>query len=204
MKKSKKVCLLILIVMLVIAFIYVCGFLLGIFHIPSFMANLFIDETTENDIQKAARVIQENFDTDIVICGEEIKFKEEVVLSYVDEITNELVENEGQYKVIVINDLDSSVRLSDSEQLLLHDFIKEEGNVLIYLGVQYKECFDEEDMPIANSDDNLAYMYYTLEGYPRRVIGVWTQEEQDMLAEYPYILGNSILYAIEDYIIEMN
>ena len=75
------------------------------------------------------------------------------------------------------------------------------GYCIIYLGEKYSETWDRTEQGIANLSGNLSYVYYSWDGQPVRNIGNWLQSDNDELEKYPYLLGQALMYCIEDYLL---
>ena len=84
------------------------------------------------------------------------------------------------YTVIIINDLNDKVNLSDEEIDLVSEIITQNNYMLIYLGEKYSTVWDDASKGIANVEGNLS--------------------DQAVLSKYPLSLGETLLYSIEEYL----
>lgn len=204
MSRRNRNILIVCIAVVTILLLYIGGAAAGLFKMPKFIEGLMDNDEPTDSIEKALKVIQENFNTEILILGSSIEFETAPEFRYVEGIDEETVKKGSQYKVIILNDLEGKITLSNDNINALSEYISEEGNILIYLGERYKTVFDDTSKGVANVEGNLFYMYYMLDDNPHRNIGAWTQTEQEYSKDYPYLLGNALIYAIESYIEESN
>lgn len=154
----------------------------------------------ETDLDRIKKVMEETRPTDVFILGKDIQFEVDINTKKVAKLTQEELDSDKDYKVIIINDLDGEISLSDDEIKYAENLIKKNGYLLIYLGEKYAKEWNVENEGIANLSDNLCYSYYSWDGNPKRVVGQWLQSDQDELEKYPYSLGQTMLYCIEEYL----
>lgn len=154
--------------------------------------------TELNDIDRISKMLKESRPTDVFIYGDEIKFKD-VDVHILDEIKAEKLVSSKAYKVIIINDLNNNSPLNDSQIELLRNEISKNGVLLIYLGTRYATKWDNPEYGVANLESNLCFAYYSWDGEEKRNIGYWLESDQEELQKYPFSLGESMLYCIEEY-----
>ncbi len=153
-----------------------------------------------SDIDRISKVLSSTRPTDIFIRGEEINFNNKVTSKSIDEISVSKISGDKDYKVIIINDLNDMVKLSEEEITLVKDIISKNNYMLIYLGKKYSTTWDDKSKGIANVEGNLCYIYYSWDGVPTRNVGAWSMADQESLDEYPLLLGETLLYSIEEYL----
>ena len=153
-----------------------------------------------SDIDRISRVLSSTKPTDIFIRGEKIDFNDKVSSKCIDEITMSGISGTKDYTVIIINDLNDKVNLSDEEIDLVSEIITQNNYMLIYLGEKYSTVWDDASKGIANVEGNLCYIYYSWDGIPTRNVGVWNVTAQAVLSKYPLSLGETLLYSIEEYL----
>lgn len=181
---------------------------LGLFGVFPFPFRLGMGTTPNDmtDIERIKLMLKNTYPTDILVMGDAIPFGDDVSYRKVDRITEEaLQKNENcSYTFVFINDLNTSVQLTEDEINLLADKISTEDFCLVYLGETYAAAWDLPDQPIATVEGNLGYRYFTVRGLPRRSMGAWCEEEQELYETYPDIFPQAMLYEIEAYLLEVN
>ena len=152
------------------------------------------------DIDRIAKVLSTTRKTDIFVRGGVVDFNNKVSSTKVDEITTSKINGDNDYKVIIVNDLNDEVELSENEINLLKELISKNNYMLIYLGQKYSTTWDDTSYGVANVEGNLCYIYYSWDGAPTRNIGAWNETDQEVLSKYPLSLGETLLYSIEEYL----
>lgn len=203
---KKKLVLTISVIVLIVLLIYTILGLTGKIRFPSFMDNILGNSDEMPDLERIPNMIKETHPTDIIILGDNIFFDRDVKNRQIDCINEENLYSESMYTYtfLVINDLNDTVELDEKEIELLSDKISMNGFCLVYLGKKYSTVWDSDTDAIAYVPGNLSYMYYSIDGYSRRSIGAWGAQEQELFKEYPNLLGDSLLYLIEEYLIDVN
>lgn len=155
---------------------------------------------TVTDYDRIAKIMVTTRKTDVFIVGETIDFNDRVETRVIDEVTESKIDGSGDYKVIIINDLNDEVVLSEKEIEYIRDLIEKDYYMIVYLGAKYSATWDDSTYGIANVEGNLCYIYYSWDGEKNRNIGLWNDSEQEMAEEYPLMLGESLLLGIEEYL----
>lgn len=195
---KRKVFFAVIIVTLVGISLYMICLITGIARVPFFMRKGENENMT--DIDRITKMLKKTRPTDIKICGDDIAFESDIKYEKIEQpYKNELSKTKNKYLVIIINDLKDNVLLSDEEIQFLKDEIKKDGVLLIYLGEKYASTWDNSEMAIVKMDSNLSYVYYSWSGEEKRNIGYWTRDDESEFDKFPYSLGQSILYCIEEY-----
>lgn len=180
---------------------------LGIVPLPKFITEI-LSHSNENltDMERIPIIIQEEHPTELILLGEDISFEVNVPVRKITDITEDsLKRSEGyDHTFFIINDLNGTVQLTEEDIAFLAEQISHPNFCLSYFGTKYSSAWDDPNQYIASLDGNLSWRYYQLDRQPRRYIGAWTVNEQMMLKEYPYMLGNVLLYEIEAYLLEIN
>lgn len=153
-----------------------------------------------SDIDRISKVLSTTRKTDIFVRGAEVDFNDKVSSTIVDEISKSKISGSGDYKVIIVNDLDDEIELSGNEIDVLTELISKNNYMLIYLGEKYSTTWDDTSYGVANIEGNLCYIYYSWDGIPTRNIGAWNETDQETLGKYPFSLGETLLYSIEAYL----
>lgn len=105
------------------------------------------------DIDRISKILTTTRKTDIFIVGKEIDFNNKVSTTNIDEVTASTINGSGDYKVIIVNDLDDKVNLSDDEIGFLDELISKDGYMLIYLGGKYSTTWDDPSYGIAGYEN---------------------------------------------------
>lgn len=152
------------------------------------------------DLERISKVLSSTKPTSLFVRGEAINFDGLVDSEQIDVISTASVISNNEYKVLVINDLNDEVNLNDDEIAFVEKFISDDYNMLIYLGHKYETTWDDKSTEIANIEGNMCYIYYSWGGKPVRDIGAWNETDQETVSQFPYLLGETILYSIESYL----
>lgn len=200
-EKRKKIMIVSLAVILLLGGFYLVGVLFNLFQPP-----FFRNEEKMTSVETAIKAIEESFPTDVVILGEPIQFKYELAVRYVEEISDKTVGIKGDYRyqAIIINDLNGNVQLQDSEIAYLNHLIHTDGYMLLYLGKKYSDTWEEPSDYNISVEGNLSYIYYKYGSVLKGCIGSWKESDQEDAEKYPYLLGDVVIYDIQDYLEEVN
>ncbi len=179
----------------------------GIVSLPKFITETFSQTNKEpTDIERISTIIQKEHPTELILLGEDITFETGIPVRKISCVTDDLLKRGTNYEhtFFIINDLKDDVQLTEEEIDLLAEKISQPNFCLVYLGTKYNSSWNEPNEHITNLDGNLSWRYYQLDGQLRRYIGGWTQDDQNVSKEYPYMLSNSLLYEIDAYLSEIN
>lgn len=199
--QKRKIFYTVIIAITLIILIIVLGMIIGIIKAPDFLKS---DDNELDDMERLKIVFEKSIPTDIVILGDDIKFECDLEHRTITDLNIDSLKHEKKYQVIILNDLDDSITLSEENISLLSDLIAEDGTLLIYLGEKYSKTFDDPSQYIADVEDNLYFSYYLGSQGPQRCIGNWCASDQEQSQTYPYMLGQTIMYAIESYLDDVN
>lgn len=204
---KKKVGIIIVIVIVAIIIFLIASVLFQADLIPTSIREKLTGSSTElTDMKKIQKIITETYKTDVVVIGDDISFSEEVPYRKVTVINEDTLKRKEncEYTIFIINDVSEKVSISSEEQKLIGKLISEDRFCLIYIGSKYSTMWDDSTQGIASVDGNLFYMYYSVDGSPRRNIGAWTEQDQEQLEKYPDALGDTLMYNFEYYLEEIN
>lgn len=180
---------------------------LGLVPLPEAITGMFSGSDDElTDMERIPQIIQDEYPTELILLGEEIAFETNLPVRTITEVTEASLKSgeEYQYTFFIVNDLNNQIQLTKDEVDLIAKKISQPNFCLTYLGSQYSSTWDDPNQYVANLDGNLFCRYFILGEQPRRCIGAWTQDDQAALEQYPYMLGNTMLYEIEAYLLEVN
>ena len=146
-----------------------------------------------DDYDKRIEVFNNVYPTDIVIYGEDIPFREALITRKITEITEESLETEKKFQIVVISDLDGTATVTKEELELLLSYLKQGKCDVYFLGV---ELFD--DMVSAGFSDemldenDLAAGFFLEDNVIWTSSGIWTvsdrQESNDNRILFSQIL----------------
>ncbi len=203
--KKKKIIVSIAITIIVASLIYLFLAINGVVPMISLRDLFGSDDNELVGLEKIKEIISTTHPTDIVVIGDDISFSVEVETRKIEKIDNSTLQRRDgcEYTVVVVNDLDNKVQLTEDEQELLRKNLKEYGFCLIYLGEKYSSTWNSEDELPVYIKGNLFYGYYSVSGVQSGTVGAWMAEDQEQLETYPNSLGETILYFIESFLREI-
>lgn len=180
-----------------IALVYLALMAIGVFRPPGF---LIPSDEESNSLNKAIKIIND-YPTDIIILGEDIQFQKDIKFRKIDSISEEDLKREASFKYsfLLIDDRKNNHELKQGEIKLIKDYIYNKGYNVVYLGSQYMSAWDNTDY-IADVDGSRGVDFINEAGNVVRNTGFWGNQEEEMMEEYPNILGDVIIYQIESLI----
>lgn len=95
------------------------------------------DEDPLNSVEHDIKLVTELYPTRFVIYGSEIDFSSSISVEYIDEICDDnlVMGKDYEYTMIIINDLDNNVNLSDDDWKLVYGYVENDDRYnLMYLG----------------------------------------------------------------------
>ena len=203
----KKIVVASLIILSAVVIYCVLGLTTDVVPFPNALKEILWDSDSElTDIERIALVIRQEHPTDVIVLGDNVQFQAEIDTRNISKVTEEQLKKEKNYEqtFLIINDLKNKVKLSDEEINLLKSKIATESFCLYYLGTQYSTVWDDPTQYVVDVEGNLAWKYYQVDGNPQRSVGSWTRNEQSVLEEYPSMLGDAILYEIDNFLKAIN
>lgn len=105
---KKKISIVIIFVFLVFC-IFAVGVVIGVFKTPSFLMG---NNQELTDMDKIKKVIEETRPTDIAIMGEDIPFEVDINYKKINKLSDETLNSDKDYLVVIINDINNSISLS--------------------------------------------------------------------------------------------
>lgn len=136
------------------------------------------------------KIVNESHPTDIILYGESINFRDELIYRETKYIDEDIFNSNKENRLIIINDLDGQVDLSDAEWSIIKENTIDGTWDFYYLGTDkleklknlgfYNEERLENDLclAIANYYDNKSTFN-----------GIWTKEQEDMFGNEDEQLG---------------
>lgn len=169
------------------------------------LLSLFKDDGITTS-EKIAKIISDTKPTDIIIRGDNVYFEEDVTYRHTEEITkNGLVSSyDYEYTILVINDLNNNVLLTDEEQKSIEMAIKEDNFCLIYLGEKYAERWENEDTSMYSVEGNICFMFFSIDGMLQKRIGMLNDTDREDLEKYSHMLGDTLLHCFSYYLEEVD
>lgn len=95
------------------------------------------DEDSLNSAQHDIKLVTELYPTKFIVYGSEIDFSSSISVEYIDEICDDnlVMDNDYVYTMIIINDIDNNVNLSDDDWKLIYGYVESDDRYnLMYLG----------------------------------------------------------------------
>ena len=133
------------------------------------------------------RLVTKVIPTEFIIYGEELGFDDMIFTSYISSIDSEsLYLDTAKYRqaVIILNDLNGRLDITDAEWLLIKKYIDENGNYsLCYLGDGEFERMQElgvTEQLMSLYDGDLSVMIVHSGGEKIYITGTYTVEERDV------------------------
>ncbi len=154
---------------------------------------------------EAVQILTENFSTDIVLYGEPLEFRKNVVYRYIDVLSDETLTTDKEYEFIIINDLDGTTELTEEDiEILKKHVLKGKAN-LYYLGTQRYNVLKTNGFTIFDRD--LGEWGFTCEHLFGELVyggGLWSSYDEKQSGELKkenlctVILMNMVHY-LKDY-----
>lgn len=105
------------------------------------VANFICDNSSIKDdgYNVAAEGLDVEFNADIIVYGENPKFRKTVKHRFVDEITEQTLSSDEEhgYRGIVLYDYNGTMEISDEELMLIMKYVEEKGYDMFYIGKNY-------------------------------------------------------------------
>lgn len=184
-------------IVLVIFIILISLITAGFIPSPSFLKRADSDNDT---LGKAIKIIYDHH-TDVMLLGDDIIFQRDFKAREITEVSDEALKRDSSYKysVLVINDLQNNVHLTQDSIEMIRDYIYNKHYTVFYLGDKYHSTWNDTQF-IAYVDRSRSVVFQNENGKVVRITGLWGKREAEMMQEYPNILGDVIIYQIEDFI----
>ena len=140
----------------------------------------------------AAQGLKVEFNADIMVYGEDPKFRKNVEYRKIDAITEETLASgeEHGYRAIILFDRKGTMSITDEELLLIKEYVEEKAYDMIYIGLNYLDDFKRLGFTVDLWEDaySLEYIGSIHEGkevqqnstgnlYAQH--GLWTGEDEE-------------------------
>ena len=191
MKKKSNILLRILITLALVGL-----FSIGVMFI--FGLGPFMPE--DEDMSADVKIVTENYKTEIIIYGDEIPFDEACYVRYIDKITKENLTSDDSfvYTVLVINDLNGNVELTDENMENIHSYVYDDKKDFFYLGKDDVDKIVQADIfhhELNGKNMSLGVVYEG--GFNTEVLGTWDVVLNDIyLTKNEMLLSECLLGAI--------
>jgi len=201
MKSMQKASLLGVGSVLVTLIILISLMTVGIIPLPSFLKRADSDNDT---LGKAIKIIYDH-PTDVMLLGDDIIFQRGFKAREITEVNDEALKRDTlhKYSFLIINDLQNNVNLTQDNIEMIRDYIYNKHYTVFYLGDKYLSAWDDSQF-ITNVEGSRSVVFQNEVGQVVRITGLWGEREAEMMQEYPNILGDVIIYQIEDFIRKNN
>lgn len=202
MKQNKKIFIGIIAVIAVIALVFMIVCM--IFDVS------FFDESADDERTEYVKIINETYPADIMLIGGDVGFPDELNTRKLTEITAPELALKEQYmfSVLIINDLDGNVYISDEEWDIIAAAVFDHVN-LYYLGQKYLDKIKTYGLytdDLSDTDMSIGYLHEPDISFP--FYGFFTVEAYESYQKNPDLLSQILLYSIQkdvikDYIKQM-
>ncbi len=141
--------------------------------------------------------------TDVFVLGPDCHFRKDVAVKNIDSITETSVAPgaDSEFHLIVINDMNGDISLSEEEYLTINKLVVEGDYALFYVGDSLNNEFASHN--ITKCAFEPGHYSFSLRHYRGTIIqssGDWVEESILIYEENPEILGEIILYFVYDII----
>ncbi len=158
------------------------------------------DDDEKDTYDEEIILINETFPVDVVIYGEDIKFRPEFQYRKIDYIDDSLLEYDTSKYVrlsIVISDLNSLVTLTDEDCKVIKKGVNDNLIDFYYLGTKNINKLVEHEIirePLADGELSVGIALY--ERIQTRFYGIWTDYSVKMTVDNDEALGTAIVAQI--------
>ena len=123
---------------------------------------VFNDDSRKDDAYNiAAEGLDVEFNADIMVYGENPKFRDTVKYRMIKEISEETLNYEEKhgYRAIVLFDRSGTIDVSDEELLLVKSYVEEKGYDMIYIGENYLDDFERLGFTVGCREEAFSLEY---------------------------------------------
>lgn len=143
------------------------------------------------------QVITKSFPTTVIIYGEEIIFRENIILNKINEIDVDSLNTNTNYNFLIIVDFEGGLTISSDEWEIIKDFSESKNNTFLYLGKSlFPEISDVFNVRIP-SNGELSFYYFNEYGMKDYTFELWVEEDDFRIGRENEILG---YYIISDFV----
>lgn len=161
----------------------------------------FFKGNEPNDYQRTIEIMKNSNPTDVYLLGDELSFDYDLKYNQISDIDTWTYGNE-RINIFIINDLNNSVELTDTQIDRLSKFIDENNNCLIYYGSKYFNEWNTDEMT-ALAEDNKCSMWFSLNGKRKSIVPIWNEQDSNRYESNESFLGNRIILNILSYFEEI-
>lgn len=139
-----------------------------------------VDETNGEDdsYDQTIKASKTTYPTDIFVYGDDCQFREAVDCISITALTDEQLKSEKDFRVLIINDLNGTISLSEHDLKIINKYAYEEKYIVMYLGMEQYQTLVEaeilkEEAGLGNIDG------FAIRHYGETVIqtsGIWDDE----------------------------
>lgn len=155
----------------------------------------------ENDSfsKQMSETLKTTYPTTIYIYGEDIQFEYPVNKVNLEKVDGFLNSGSSDYNMIIINDINNTVELSDADIEYVDKFIHFEHNYLLCLGKKYNDTWKPEDILDITMQGNLSQGYYYDGTKLQGNIGALRESDMSMINDDPCKLGEIVFGELDMY-----
>ncbi len=153
------------------------------------------DAISEKDTyDKNIDILNESFPTDIVVIGEEIPFRDALIIRKIGNITGTALQTNKERQIIILSDIDGTLEISDNELLVIKDKLDAHACDFYYLGTTLNDrliSLGFLDTVWPSNDYCIALV--NQEGKQLRYTGIWTESDKQATGDNRESLGHVLV-----------
>ena len=163
---------------------------------------IFSSNSGDDGYDKAIRGLNEEFNADIMVYGDDVEFREEFTYRRIESIDENTLASDSShaYKAVYILDESSKNTVIDEEWLLLKSYVEEKGYDMYYIGTQYLDdlqrlgftagYYDDEEMSLEYIGSNKVGedVQQNSVGNLYAEHGLYGKSDKDFKGGVPYLL----------------
>lgn len=162
-----------------------------------------MDPDSEDSYDQNIRESKEKYPTEIFVYGDDCHFREEVEWTKITKLSPEQVASDKEFRVIVINDLNGKLNLTNKDMEFIENFVCDEKHLVMYFGDSKFDKFIEagiisDSTLLSSGDMSVVYKYHDLPSM--RVSCIWHEEDNEIyLKDNEEVLGTVIFNYLGSY-----
>ena len=163
---------------------------------------VYINPDAEDSYAQAINKSKTTHPTDIFVYGENCQFRKEVEYVKISKLCAEQVVSNKEFRVIVINDLNGELNLTDEDMEFIQNFVCDEKHMVMYFGDSQFDKFIEagiiSESSISSREMGFVYKYHELP--IMRIAGIWSYVDNEVyMNENEELLGSAIFIYLGSY-----
>lgn len=178
----------------VIIFIVIVAVLLVGFMSLRFVKGNWGSNTEEKDTYDLnIDILNESYPTDIVVYGEDIPFREKLIVRKIDGINENTLKTDKERQIIILSDLDGTLDITDNELLLIKNKIDNYECDFYYLGTDLKDTLQNLKFIDGWPADDYCVALFNQNTITYQCYGVWTESDKQATDDNRESLGHVLV-----------